>query len=168
MMLTHLAAALDTAIDVDPSVFDALTTLHARNRKAGLAALALSVSTSPSAFVLAIDDCHILQDAAESSRVLQTIAEHLPAGSQLALAGRAAPMINMALWQAEGKVSSFDVSDLRLDREQAGELLSSAGHKPTNEELSDLVDRTEGWAAGLYLAALALKTDRIRRPRLPR
>ena len=57
-----------------------------------------------------------------------------------------------------GRVHEIGVADLRLDEQEAGLLLEAAGVELDASELSELTERTEGWPAGLYLAALSMQT----------
>lgn len=153
-LLTYLALALNNAIEVEGLVFDRLATPHETDRVSALSGLASSISTAPTPFRLVIDDCHLLEGE-ENRRIVQTIVEHLPIGSQIAIAGRAEPKLHIARWRAERKVLDIGIGELRLNASEADELLKAAGTNLSEGELSDLMDRTEGWAAGLYFAALA-------------
>jgi LuxR family transcriptional regulator, maltose regulon positive regulatory protein len=139
---------------VEQAVFEGLIAPHPSERAAILTALACSVSNSPHPFVLAVDEAHQLNNA-EGVEVLKTLAEHLPAGSQLAVAGRREPPLGLARLRSERRVLDIGIGDLRIDMPQARELLAAAGAQLTEPEVADLVSRTEGWPIGLYFAALA-------------
>jgi LuxR family maltose regulon positive regulatory protein len=81
----------------------------------------------------------------------------VPAGSRLVLAGRAEPPLRIARLRAEGKVAEIGPGDLALTREDASALLRAAGVVLGEDEVAALDRRAEGWAAGLYLAALYLR-----------
>ncbi len=81
----------------------------------------------------------------------------MPDGSRLALAGRAEPPLRIARLRAEGKILEIGPRDLSFTREEASSLLRDAGVVLGQEEMAELHDRTEGWPAGLYLAALYLR-----------
>ena len=89
--------------------------------------------------------------------VLAALLEYVPAGSQIAIASREEPALPLARWRAQGGLHEIGVADLRLDEREAGLLLDAAGVELSASELSELTERTEGWPAGLYLAALALQ-----------
>ena len=110
--------------------------------------------TSP--VVLVLDDVHALRNL-ECRAALSVLADHVPGGSRLALAGRAEPPLRIARLRAEGKILEIGPGDLSLTREEASSLLRSAGVALDEDEVAELHRRTEGWPAGLYLAALYLK-----------
>jgi LuxR family transcriptional regulator, maltose regulon positive regulatory protein len=75
----------------------------------------------------------------------------------MVLASREQPPLRLARLRAEGRVAEISVADLSLPREQAAALLRAAGVTLAADELAVLHQRTEGWPAGLYLAALSLR-----------
>ena len=154
VLLTYLAFALAHAVDVGPEVYDCLIAPHPAERSAVLAALASSVSRSPAPVVLVFDDVHLLTEA-EGIQTLQTLAEHLPEGSQLAVAARREPPIGLARMRADGSVLDLTAHDLRFDSAEARELLAATGADLHGDQLADLVSRTDGWPAALYVAGLA-------------
>ena len=83
--------------------------------------------------------------------------DYVPAGSQIAIASREAPRLPVGRWRAQGRVQELGVADLRLDEREAGLLLEAAGVELDESALSELTERTEGWPAGLYLAALSFR-----------
>jgi LuxR family maltose regulon positive regulatory protein len=84
------------------------------------------------------------------------LAHRLPEGWRLALASRDTMPLSLAKLRVEGKVREIGTADLAMATDEAAALLRYAGAGVTPEQVGDLVDRTEGWPAGLYLAALAL------------
>jgi LuxR family maltose regulon positive regulatory protein len=154
VLVTYLACALGDVLPVDPAIFENLVAPHQPQRQAVVAALASSAARTPQPFVLAIDDAHLLTET-EGVEAVATLVDHLPHGSQLALAGRYEPGLSLPRLRAEGRVDDVGTDDLRLDPPAARELLAAAGVELSGDELGELVSRTEGWAAGLYLAALA-------------
>jgi LuxR family maltose regulon positive regulatory protein len=106
--------------------------------------------------VLVLDDVHVLHDR-ECRAALSVLADHVPGGSRLVLAGRAQPPLRVARLRAEGRILEIGTSDLSLTAEEASALLRNAGLTLGEEEVAELHQRTEGWPAGLYLAALYLR-----------
>ena len=88
---------------------------------------------------------------------LSVLADHVPDGSRLALAGRAEPPLRVARLRAEGRILEIGPGDLSLTRDEAASLLRDAGITLGDDDLAELHRRTEGWPAGLYLAALYLR-----------
>ena len=110
--------------------------------------------TSP--VVLVLDDVHVLGNS-ECRAALSVLADHVPAGSRLALAGRAEPPLRVARLRAEGKIMEIGPDDLSLTCDEASSLLRSVDLTLAEDDVAELHERTEGWAAGLYLAALYLR-----------
>src|SRR5690606_25126864 len=76
----------------------------------------------------------------------------------IVLASRADPPLPLAGLRAGGRLAELRADDLRLDTDEAAQLLASvAGHPVDETAAAALVGRTEGWAAGLHLAALSLR-----------
>jgi LuxR family maltose regulon positive regulatory protein len=99
---------------------------------------------------------HVLHDP-ECRAALPVLAGHVPDGSQLVLAGRDAPPLPIARLRAQGKVMEIGPGDLALTLPEASSLLHEAGITLTQDDIAELHRRTEGWPAGLYLAALSLR-----------
>ena len=78
-------------------------------------------------------------------------------GSRLALAGRSEPPLRVARLRAEGRILEIGPGDLSLTCEEAASLLRDAEVALGEDEVAGLHRRTEGWPAGLYLAALYLR-----------
>ncbi len=109
--------------------------------------------------VLVLDDFQVLQGSAALALV-QAIADAIPPGSQLALASRHEPAIAVGTLRAHRKVVEVRTRELAMAPTEAAELLQAAGLRLCTADLTTLVERTEGWAAGLYLAALSLREER--------
>src|SRR5262245_57915673 len=86
------------------------------------------------------------------------LAHRLPPAWRLVLASRDAMPVSLARMRVEGSVMEVGIADLAMAYEEAETLLRNAGAEVTADQVADLVERTEGWPAGLYLAALALKS----------
>jgi LuxR family maltose regulon positive regulatory protein len=88
---------------------------------------------------------------------LSVLAEQVPAGSRLVLAGREEPPVRLARLRAEGRILEIGPAELALSREEAAALLRAAQVTVGEDEVAELHRRTEGWAAGLYLAAVSIR-----------
>ena len=115
---------------------------------------ALAAADEP--LVLVLDDLHLLHDRACLDAVA-TLARHVRDGSQLALSARGAPALPLGALRARGLELELGPEDLRMDTEQAGLLLRAAGVELPDAEVAELTAHTEGWSAGLYLAALSIR-----------
>jgi LuxR family maltose regulon positive regulatory protein len=114
--------------------------------------LASVFRTSPSPFVLMMDDLHELRSA-ECHDVLGVVLAGIPPGSQSVAASRA-EQPHMPQLRVMGETWEIGASDLALDAAGAEQIFSEARVDLTREQAIVVTDRTEGWPAGLYLAAL--------------
>ena len=110
--------------------------------------------TSPVTLVL--DDVHLLHNS-ECRAALSVLADHVPAGSRLVLAGRAEPPLRIARLRAEGRILEIGPGDLSLTREEASSLLRAAEVRLGEDEWPSCTGGPRGGPAGLYLAALYLR-----------
>ena len=88
---------------------------------------------------------------------MSVLADHVPPGSRLVLSGRDAPLPALARLRRAGRMLEIGPCDLALTHEEASSLLHNAGVQASDGDVAELHRRTEGWPAGLYLAALGLK-----------
>ncbi|MGO9501082.1 MAG: hypothetical protein ACLPUO_05755, partial [Streptosporangiaceae bacterium] len=156
VLLSYVAEALDAVEPVDERVFDALASPGSSVPGSVVPRLGSAFSSMTSPVVLVLDDVHVLRNS-ECRAALSVLADHVPGGSRLALAGRAEPPLRMARLRAEGKILEIGPGDLSLTCEEASSLLRNAGVALGEDEVAELHRRTEGWPAGLYLAALYLR-----------
>ncbi len=120
-----------------------------------LSALSAALERRGVPLVLILDDVQSIGSPG-AQRVLGFLAEHLPCGSQMALASRTLPALPLGRLRAHRALLELDGEELAMTRTEAGALLRGAGVHVGQAELGGLVERTEGWPAGLYLAALAV------------
>jgi len=107
--------------------------------------------------VLVLDDYQVIRDRGCHDQVAFLLL-HLPPAVQVVLITRADPPLPLARLRAAGEMAEVRARDLRFTPEQAAQLVAAnAGIALSGPELADLVDRTEGWPAGLCLAALSLR-----------
>ncbi len=105
--------------------------------------------------VLVLDDVHVLERPAALD-ALRSLARELAPGTRLVLASRTEPPLPVARMRLERRVLELGPRELAMTRPEAAALLEAAGHELAPGDLDALLDRTEGWPAGLALAALAL------------
>jgi LuxR family maltose regulon positive regulatory protein len=154
VLLNALAIALDRIGPVDPAIFPAL---------ASSGAGVIMVPRLVSAVASMRPPVTVLLDQAEAvtnRQCLNAIAEfalRLPPGWQLALASRTAVPLPTARLRAQGGLLEITADDLAMELQEACQLLRRAGAEADEASLADLLQRTEGWPAGLYIAALATK-----------
>src|SRR6266496_817771 len=106
---------------------------------------------------LILDDYHLIREQAIHDS-LQFLLDHLPPCLHLLLASRSDPKLALARLRARGQVIEIRETELRLSGEEAARFLTQVtGLALTEEEIGRLETRTEGWIAGLQLAALSLR-----------
>jgi LuxR family maltose regulon positive regulatory protein len=114
----------------------------------------LDTITSP--VVLILDDYHLVVNRAVHEQLAFVIGQ-MPANLHLVLATRSDPMLPLARLRANGDLVEMRSDDLRFGVIEAGQLLNDVlGVDLAEADIELLHRRTEGWAAGLYLAALSL------------
>jgi LuxR family maltose regulon positive regulatory protein len=153
----HVAAALDVA---RPGVAAAVAArsggLSTPSYHAAVAALVNELAESAETVVLVLDDYHVV-DSATVHASLTYLLEHLPRALRLVVAGRADPPLPLARMRARGRLAELRAEDLRFTVAESAALLGAAPvHSLPPEAAAVLAARTEGWAAGLQLAALSL------------
>ena len=158
VLLTYVAEALDAIEPTGERVFDALASPASSVPGSVVPRLGSAFASMTSPVTLVLDDVHLVHNS-ECRAALSVLADHVPAGSRLVLAGRAEPPLRTARLRAEGKLLEIGVGDLSLTVEESASLLRAAGVQVGDEDVAELHRRTEGWPAGLYLAALSLRED---------
>jgi LuxR family transcriptional regulator, maltose regulon positive regulatory protein len=113
--------------------------------------------------VLVLDDLHELQND-ECLDGLAALARHVPRGSLLVLSGRAEARLGLAKLRAAGELLELGAPALALNDAEAHRLLTAAGLDVSEQQAKALNEHAEGWAAGLYLAALALEGEDLASP----
>jgi LuxR family maltose regulon positive regulatory protein len=156
VLLTYIAAALDAIEPVGERVFDALASLASSVPGAVVPRLASAFASLSTPVVLVIDDVHLVRNS-ECRAALSVLADHVPHGSRLVLAGRDQSPLRVARLRAEGRILEVGPGDLALTVDEAAWLLRDAEVALGADEVAALHQRTEGWAAGLYLAAMAIR-----------
>ena len=156
VLLTYVAEALNAVEPIDGRVFDALASPVSSVPGSVVPRLGSAFSSMTSPVALVLDDVHALHNS-ECRAALSVLADHVPRDSRLALAGRAAPPLRVARLRAEGRILEIGPGDLSLTPDEASSLLRNAEVTLGEDEVAELHRRTEGWPAGLYLAALCLR-----------
>ena len=124
----------------------------------GAPRLAAALRTSSVSFVLMLDDLHELRSPA-CHDVLSVVISGIPPGSQLVAASRA-EQPHLPRLRVSGDALEFLASDLVLDADGAEQIFSQAHVTLTHELAAAVTARTEGWPAGLYLAAVIASVSR--------
>ena len=109
--------------------------------------------------VLVIDDLHELQSP-EALSWLELFIARRPPNLQVVLTSRTEPQLGLHHLRLTGELTEIRGSDLRFSREETGELLRTSDLVLSDESVGLLHERTEGWVAGLRLAAISLAEHR--------
>ena len=161
VLLTYVAAALDRVSGLDQSVFEALASPGASVEGTVVPRLGAALATMDGEVVLVLDDLHLLANRTCLDAVA-ALARHVPDGSQLALSARGGPALPLGALRARGLALEIGPDELRMDEAEADQLLSAAGVDLPDEQIAELVEHTEGWSAGLYLAALSIRARGVK------
>ena len=155
---TYVVEALRTVEpDMGADALDALRHPSADLHRAVLPGLLNELSAAGSPLFLVLDDYHLITSQA-CHQALAFFLDHLPAGVHLVLSGRTDPPLPLSRMRVSGDMAEIRVGDLQFTGEEALELLNGAmGLQLAADDVERLVERTEGWAAGLYLAGLSLR-----------
>jgi LuxR family transcriptional regulator, maltose regulon positive regulatory protein len=107
--------------------------------------------------VIVLEDVHHLRSP-EINSDLGFVVEHLPGASRMLLTGRADPPLPVSRWRGRGWLAELRQRDLALTLPETAELFTALGeHRLTDSQIGELWRHTEGWVAGLRLAAAGLK-----------
>lgn len=105
---------------------------------------------------LVLGDYHLISNPSLLECVAYLV-EHLPATLRLVVSARSDPVLPLARLRARGEMTEIRAEELRFTDDEAAELLNGTlGLALAQEDIDALQRRTEGWAAGLYLASLSL------------
>jgi LuxR family transcriptional regulator, maltose regulon positive regulatory protein len=156
--LAYLVAALQT---IAPN-FGAgvLGMLHAGQpqppSESLLTALLNEIASIPDNFVLVLDDYHVIE-AQAVDHILTFLLGHLPPQMHLVITTREDPNLPLARLRARGQLTELRAADLRFTPAEAAEFINQGmGLNLAAEDITALETHTEGWIAGLQLAALAM------------
>ncbi len=163
--------------DNDPALFWAyvITALQKVQAEVGQSALSLLQSPQPPPiesilttvlneiaaieddFALILDDFHVI-DAPPIHAAVAFLLDHLPPGMHLVIATREDPRLPLPRLRARGQLTELRAADLRFTPDEAAAFLNQAmGLNLLAADVVALETRTEGWIAGLQLAALSLR-----------
>jgi len=156
VLLSYVAEALDAVEPISERVFDALSSPGSSVPGSVVPRLCTALASMTSPVVLVLDDVHLLHNS-ECLAALPALADNVPNGSRLVLAGRDQLPLRIARLRAEGKILEIGPGDLVLTTAEASSLLRNAELALGEDLVAELYQQTEGWAAGLYLAALYLR-----------
>ena len=155
--LVYFVSAMQTiAPQFGAGILAALQTAQPAT-EALLTTLLNELSAIPDRFVFVLDDYHML-DCKPIDEALTFLLDHLPPHMQLAITTREDPQLPLARLRARGQLTELRAVDLRFTPAEAAEFLNHAmGLGLSMDDIAALESRTEGWIAGLQLAALSMQ-----------
>ena len=122
-----------------------------------IAALMSEITEIPHQIVLVLDDYHVV-DSAEVHVAVRSIVEHMPPKLRLVLISRKIPDLPLARWRTQHLLSEIVLDDLRFSSSESAQFLEQTIGMPLRPDLTEALEKkTEGWIAGLQMAALSLQ-----------
>ncbi len=155
--LTRLAAPWPAPAGADEAAAETRRRIDLARLPAPLRSQAATLNALGCDRLLVLDDVHNLR----SHDAMRILAELVGAGCeklQIAVASRAEPSLGLGRLRASGRLVQLGPDDLEMTADEGRRLLSAAGLELDEADLLALVDYTEGWAAGLFLAAVLLRS----------
>ncbi len=156
---SHTIAALQKLFpDLGDGALAAIQSPQAPPMYVVLGTVINEIAEVPGKFSLVLDDYHLIDNPAVHSN-LDFLLDNLPPQMHLIITTRADPPLSLARLRGRDQITEVRVVDLRFSPEEANRLLvQELGQELGHENVTALASRTEGWAAGLHLAALALRS----------
>jgi LuxR family maltose regulon positive regulatory protein len=120
-----------------------------------LTSLLNEIAAFPDDFALVLDDYHMI-DAKPIDEAITFLLEHLPPQMHLVITTREDPNLPLARYRARDQLTELRAADLRFTPSESADFLNQTmGLNLSEEDIASLESRTEGWIAGLQLAALS-------------
>ena len=164
--LAYFVAALQTiSAGIGAGVLAALESPQPPPTEPLLTTLINEITTLPdhpstplrTGFILVLDDYHTI-DSKPVDQTLIFLVEHLPPQMHLVIATREDPSLPLARLRVRGQLTELRAAELRFTPAEAAEFLNRAmGLNLSAEDIAALETRTEGWIAGLQLAAISMR-----------
>jgi LuxR family maltose regulon positive regulatory protein len=156
--ISYLVAALQTIkAGIGEGLLAALQSPQQPPIESILTTLINEITTIPDNFIFVLDDYHII-DSKPVDNALAFLIVHLPPQMHLVIATREDPPLPLARLRVRGQLTELRAADLRFTSAEAAEFLNQMmGLNLSAENIAALDKRTEGWVAGLQLAALSMQ-----------
>lgn len=155
-----LVAALQTCPDaasLGSGFLEMVQAPQAPSLEQSLVLLLNEIAQAPGQMGLVLDDYHTINEK-QVHASMGFFIEHLPSNLILVIAGRGEPPLALARYRTRGRLVDLRATDLRFNRQETGEFFSTCIPLGLSEnEISVLDQRVEGWVAGLQLAALSME-----------
>jgi LuxR family maltose regulon positive regulatory protein len=157
-LLTYLIAALQTIVpNIGAEALRMVQSTQLPSIESVLTILLNEIATIPDDFILVLDDYHMIEDKTVGN-ILTFLLEHLPPQMHLVITTREDPNLPLARLRARDQLTGLRATDLRFTDSEAAEFLNQVmGLSLSAEDIAALETRTEGWIAGLQLAAVSMQ-----------
>lgn len=146
--------------DLDPAIGnDALDLLDSDGQLGhdAIASIVNDLFERDGEHVLVIDDLHFVTRSALES--LAELLDRLPSQTRVVLSARSDPRLPLHRWRAAGRLGEVRAAELRMTASEVAQLVGNVGVEISPDDAAVLADRTEGWAAGVQLAALSMRRE---------
>jgi LuxR family maltose regulon positive regulatory protein len=156
--LTYLVAALQTIeANIGAGILNVLQSPQPPSTESILTALLNEIATVPNNFILILDDYHAI-DSKPVDQALNFLLEYQPPQMHLVIATREDPSLLLPRLRARGQLTELRAADLRFTPAEAAEFLNRVmSLNLSAEDVAALEARTEGWIAGLQMAAISMQ-----------
>jgi LuxR family maltose regulon positive regulatory protein len=158
-LLRRIAETLHEIQALDDAVWDALASRGVSPVGVVVPRLIASLQAESVPWILAVDDLHAVAGSATPDMIV-ALARGLPRGCHLVVASRNRSGLRLARLRLEGKLAEFGPESLAFTHREAAAVLTVAGSGLPEDAVRAVMEHTEGWPAGVYLTALALR-DRV-------
>jgi LuxR family maltose regulon positive regulatory protein len=153
---THVATALERAgCSLAPEVVRLVSTATGGAVESLLARMVNALAAMPHDVVILLDDFHCVHERACHDQ-FEFLVENLPSQAHLVIITRADPGLRLGRVRASGQLAEIRADDLCFTADEAAVLLGVEHVRLSLDSVSQLMQRTEGWPAGIYLACLSL------------
>ena len=159
-LVAYVVEALSRIGPISRSDLGAVTSRAAPLERVVLPRLASIVGGLRARTVVILDDVHVIRGTAGAD-VLGVLADHMPAGAVLVLAGRGDPALPLARLRVSGRLQELGIDDLALGPADAAQLARGIGVAIDKSDLPVLLAETEGWPTAIYLAAIASRSGSV-------
>ena len=153
----YLAAAIRLLTDIQSSLPNLLLSPQPQPAKKLMAAFVNDVVPVSAPFYLILDDYHAI-DSLEIERAMAFLLGHMPPNMTLVITSRTDPGFPISRLRARGQLTELRANDLRFTEAETAQFLQqSMGLTLSTNQVAALESRTEGWIAGLQMAALSMQ-----------
>ncbi len=151
-LIRHIAAAIDRVAPLPPETVARVATPGSSVWLTAVPRVGAALKAVPH-ITLVIDDIDRIHET-DAIDVVLALVDVVRGSGRVMVTGRSAGLLPAARLVSRGILTTFGRDDLALDRAETAELLGATGVHVASHDVQAIADRTEGWAAGIYLSAL--------------